>query len=270
VDYGIVDIDRDPGTQGVERSSVDLVVAANVLHDAKHLDQSLRHLASALRPGGVLLLIEGTANSLVQMISVGFIEGLGNHQDQRALPLLSVPQWQQRLRAAGFARSAAIPAGEPAVDVHVQHVLVAGTPPAPAGPDAGSLRQALEARLPDYLVPRHVVVVDRLPRNANGKVDRSGLPSPWSGPAPDERVAPRNDLERELFRMWREALGRDDFGVRDNFFELGGDSLHAVSILGRIREQLVVDISADDGLELLFDRPTIADLAAVLGDRAGG
>jgi len=269
VDYGLFDVDREPSSQGFPPGSADLIVAANVLHDAKDLDRTLRQLRSVLAPGGVLLLIEGTANSLIQMVSVGFIEGLGNYQDQRTLPLLSVPQWHSRMESAGFVRFASIPDGEAATDVHVQHVILGGAPDDQPRPRPEALREALEGLLPDYLVPRHYVVVDAMPLSANGKVDRSALPSPWRDAAPEERVAPRTETERWLFEIWCEALGRDDFGIEDNFFELGGDSLHAVRILGRLRDELSIQDSADEGLQMLFDFPTIAELATALPDRVG-
>ncbi|MGI5519987.1 amino acid adenylation domain-containing protein [Micromonospora sp. CA-259024] len=269
VDYGVFDIDQPPGGQGVSPGSVDVVIAANVLHDARDLGRSLRHLRSVLAPGGVLVLVEGTANSLVQMISVGFIEGLGSHQGQRELPLLTVPEWAEQVTAAGFARFAAVPDGPAAVDAHEQHVLLAAAPEDQADVDPVRLRESLEEVLPDYMVPRHLMVVDRLPLSANGKVDRSALPSPWESAAVEERVAPRDDVERRLVAIWRDALGHDDFGVEDNFFELGGDSLHAVKILDRLRAEFGVDSGADEGLEMLFDSPTVAELARLLRERAG-
>jgi amino acid adenylation domain-containing protein len=269
VDYGIFDVDRDPAAQGVAHGSVDVVIAANVLHDAKDLGRTLRELRSALVPGGLLVAVEGTANSLVQMVSVGFIEGLGHHADQRELPLLEVDQWRGTLTDAGFARVAPVPEGEAAVDVHVQHVLLAGTADDTAGLDPAVLQKSLGELLPDYMVPHHILPVEQIPLSANGKVDRAALPVPWGGLAGPEPVAARDELETTLVGLWAEVLERDDFGVEDSFFELGGDSLHAVAILARLRDDFGLDLPADAGLELLFDRPTVTALAEVLRDRQG-
>ena len=76
-------------------------------------------------------------------------------------------------------------------------------------------------------------------------------------------------MERRLFEIWSEALGRDDFGTEDNFFELGGDSLHVVRILGRLRDELGLDVGSEEGLQRLFDSPTIAELAASLNGADG-
>ena len=267
VDYATFDVDREPAAQGVPPGSVDLVIGANVLHDAKDLDRSLRQLGSVLAPGGVLLLIEGTANSRVQMVSVGLIEGFGHYQDQRELPLLPVQQWRDRLLAAGFGRFAAIPEGAPAVDAHAQHVLLGAAPDDQGRLSAAVLAQQVGELLPDYMVPRHYLILDRFPLTANGKVDRAALPPPWAGTRPAERAGPAGAAQQRLYEIWCEVLGRTDFGVRDNFFELGGDSLHAVTILSRLREEFGVDAAADEGLEMLFDNATIAELAAAVGER---
>jgi acyl carrier protein len=79
---------------------------------------------------------------------------------------------------------------------------------------------------------------------------------------------PRDDLEQQLADIWRDALERDDFGIEDNFFELGGDSLHVVSILTRLTDEFRIEKSAEEGLEMLFEHPTIAELAAMLREQA--
>lgn len=149
----------------------------------------------------------------------------------------------------------------------VAHVLPA--PGAAREPAPAALRAALDELLPAYLVPRHYVRIDAVPLSANGKVDRAALPLPWDDGAPTAPAAPRGDLERTLLGMWHDALGRDDFGVDDNFFELGGDSLHAVRILTRIRQDLRIEQEAEEDLEMLFDNPTIAELATTLRERTG-
>jgi amino acid adenylation domain-containing protein len=133
-----------------------------------------------------------------------------------------------------------------------------------AEPTPASLHAALEETLPDYMIPRHYVTIDEIPLSANAKVDLSRLPAPWTSAAPDEAAAPADDLERRLLEIWCETLGRDDFGIADNLFELGGDSLHAVRILGRVRDEFGIEGSAEEGLQLIFASPTIAELAVTI------
>ncbi len=140
-------------------------------------------------------------------------------------------------------------------------------PAGEAAPEPAALRDGLESLLPEYMVPNHYVAIDRVPVSANGKVDPSALPAPWDTASPEERAGPRDPLEEALHGIWCEALERDDFGIEENFFELGGDSLHAVRILGRIRETLGVMDEGEEGLQRLFDNPTVASLATSLRDR---
>ena len=263
VTYGVFDIDRDPADQGVPPGSFEVVIAANVLHDAADLSQTLARLRSALAPGGILVFLEYTVNLRLMMITVGFMDGFSNYEGQRDLPLLSADEWRRELMAAGFRQAGSIP--DTALAGLDHHVLVAeAAGGGPAHFDSSGLRAALERVLPEYMVPRHFLTLDRLPLNANGKVDHSALPAPWDEEAPRPMVPPRDALEQRVHAIWSQALGRVDFGVDDSFFELGGDSLHAVRILGRLREELGVTDNADQGMDRLFNNPTIARLAQTL------
>ena len=134
-----------------------------------------------------------------------------------------------------------------------------------------ALREALAARLPAYMLPAAVVVLDALPLTAQGKVDRRRLPAPEWAPAAGQRVAPRTPAEELLHALWAELLGLDPerFGVDDDFFALGGHSLLAMRAASRLREVLGVELP----LASLFEQPTIAGLAheaGRLGERGGG
>ena len=141
--------------------------------------------------------------------------------------------------------------------------------PAPARPhpEPAVLRDRLAELLPKYMMPHHYMFIDKVPVNMNGKIDPSGLPSPWDTERGGESLPPRDELERALHGIWCASLERADIGIRDNFFELGGDSLHAMRILSRIRDELGID-NGDEGLGILFDHPTVEMLATTLRDQA--
>ena len=96
----------------------------------------------------------------------------------------------------------------------------------------------LSARLPDYMVPSHFVVLDRLPLSPNGKVDYEALPAAEQSLTgqTESFVAPRNDLEAKLCEIFSQVLGIEQVGVNDNFFRLGGHSLLAAQAAARIKE----------------------------------
>jgi amino acid adenylation domain-containing protein len=128
------------------------------------------------------------------------------------------------------------------------------------GVDHSALREHLRARLPGYMVPAWLVVMDALPLNAVGKVDRARLPDPEPAEEADAFVAPRTATETKVAGIWREVLHRERVGVHDDFFLLGGHSLSVTRVMARIRDAFSVDVP----LQALFDGPTVAALAAVL------
>ena len=126
---------------------------------------------------------------------------------------------------------------------------------------ADAVRAAASATLPEYMVPSVTVPLDRLPLNANGKVDRRALPAPdVSGTGMATFVAPRTPLETQLATIWADALRKERVGVTDSFFDLGGHSLLAIRILGRLSKELGVRLP----LRALFEAPTVEQLAVLV------
>src|SRR5262249_36587380 len=126
--------------------------------------------------------------------------------------------------------------------------------------DAAALRAHVGGRLPDYMVPSAIVVLDHLPLTANGKLDRAAPPAPQVR-ASVVRLA-RNPREELLWALFGEVLGLERFGIEDDFFALGGHSLLATRLISRIRSSLDVEVS----IRSLFEAPTVAGLVERLGD----
>ncbi len=139
-------------------------------------------------------------------------------------------------------------------------VLVAYASPAGRPLEPTAVKAWLAERLPDYMVPGIVVMLEEMPLTASGKVDRSALPAPTSLPADEGYVAPRTPSERALAGIWQRLLGVDRIGIRDNFFDLGGHSLVALEVVAEA--ELVLDRPVP--LSLVFEWPTIDDLAAAI------
>jgi amino acid adenylation domain-containing protein len=131
---------------------------------------------------------------------------------------------------------------------------------APRDLTVATLRQWLEDELPAYMVPAAFVLLDALPRNRNGKVDRQELPAPaeddaWAS-AP--YLAPRTETESQVAEVWAELLGVAQVGARDDFFALGGHSLLAMRAMSRMRDRLGVELPLRD----LFEASSLERFAA--------
>jgi amino acid adenylation domain-containing protein len=119
---------------------------------------------------------------------------------------------------------------------------------------------SLAARLPEYMVPSTVMMLDALPMTANGKIDRRALPDPEVVTATDGHVAPTTETETALAAIWMDVLKKERIGVTDSFMALGGHSLLAIRVLGKLSRKFGVRLP----LRSLFDTPTIAELALVV------
>jgi acyl carrier protein len=133
-----------------------------------------------------------------------------------------------------------------------------------AATTVAELRKFLNERLPQYMVPAVFMLLNALPKTLNGKVDRRALPAPGrSRPEIDTPfVAPGTPLEEVLAQIWKEVLCLDSIGVHDNFLDLGGHSLSASQIISRVIERFDLELP----VQLLFDSPTVSDMAIVIAN----
>ncbi len=121
-----------------------------------------------------------------------------------------------------------------------------------------NLREVLRNKLPSYMVPSYLVVLDKFPLTSNGKLDKKALPVPQEVAGKQtEYVPPRNEMDERIIAMWQDILERDKIGIRDNFFDMGGHSLKATRVISKIQE--VYGVKVD--LKNLFIDPTVEHLS---------
>jgi acetyl esterase/lipase/acyl-coenzyme A synthetase/AMP-(fatty) acid ligase len=147
------------------------------------------------------------------------------------------------------------------------------------GVEAVSIREAVARKLPSAMIPTRVLIVDALPRTANGKLDRKGLAllagatdarttnarsaASGQGQSPPRPSRSRHGaLERQIAEIWRSVLSTDEVGHEDDFFMLGGTSIDAVSVVAQVCDQFSVRIT----LRVLFETPTVRSLAATVAE----
>lgn len=161
----------------------------------------------------------------------------------------------------GVAAAAAAPYTDETQDMRLTACVV----PAPgAALDARLLRASLARRLPGYMIPDHIAIVNAIPRLPSGKADRPAvaeLRGTDRGGAAGQPV-PEGSLERQLIEVWSEVLGASTIGLHDDFFELGGDSIRAARMFVELERRYGIDRP----VSLLAEAPTVAALALALSD----
>jgi acyl carrier protein len=135
-----------------------------------------------------------------------------------------------------------------------------------AAPTINELRRFLKEKLPEYMMPSALMFLESLPLT-NGKVDRRALPRPDHKRPDLERpyVQPHGEIEIRLAQIWEEILNVRPIGIDDDFFHLGGHSLAATRVVSQIIKQFQLELP----LRLLFQSPTVAEMAAVIAEHQG-
>ncbi|MCA9946738.1 MAG: hypothetical protein KC449_24825, partial [Anaerolineales bacterium] len=128
--------------------------------------------------------------------------------------------------------------------------------------DSLTLRNFLKNRLPEYMVPSLVMLLDEMPLTPSGKVNRRGLPEPDESARTvvQEFVEPRTAVETIVAKVWQDILGVEKVGVNDNFFDLGGHSLLATQVISRLKSSFKINLP----LRTLFESPTVAELSLAI------
>ncbi len=127
------------------------------------------------------------------------------------------------------------------------------------GEELNDLRNYLTAYLPKYMIPSYFVALEDIPFTSNNKIDVNKLPAPDSSKEKDAYVAPTNEREKILCKVWEAELGVELVGTNDNYFSLGGDSLKAIGLVSSINKALGTTFTIAD----LYSNQTIAELLSI-------
>ncbi|MHC8318485.1 non-ribosomal peptide synthetase [Pseudomonas sp. LB3P31] len=200
---------------------------------------------------------------LARRRSDGVLEYVGriDHQVKIRGYRIELGEIEARLHEQSEVREAAVGVQEGANGKHLVGYLVAGDSSLNPGERLERIKHRLRAELPEYMVPLHWLWLERMPLNANGKLDRKALPALEIGQLHSQDYqAPSNELELTLAQIWADVLKVEQVGVRDNFFELGGHSLLATQIASRVQKTLQRDVP----LRAMFECSTVEELAAYI------
>lgn len=200
---------------------------------------------------------------LVRYLNDGNIEYLGriDHQIKMRGFRIELGEIEFYLRQHPQVQDGVVIASEEGSSQHLIAYIVPQNSTVLAGNLVESLIQFLTQQLPNYMVPSIFVLLEKLPLNANGKLDRKALPAPdtYHRSNTDIFVAPQREIERTLATLWSELLKLplEQISIKDNFFYLGGHSLLAT----RLRTAISHIFKLELPLKAIFDSPTIDDLA---------
>ena len=259
VEYQLLDINQSFISQDYELHSFDLVIAANVLHDAHDLQETLKSITSVLTVEGYLLLLEATRYLRVGAISLGFVESYGQNELPTDSRFMSLEQWQTALESTGFSNFLSFPETDSVTKLFGQAVMLSQAPSSHKTLDQNLLLSFLREKLPEYMIPSTIFTLDAIPLTTNGKVDRNSLPQPQQNIIESEKnyTAPRTKTEQILAEILADTLNIERVGIYDNFFSIGGDSLLGIQIIARAKKA---------GFNLkprqIFQYPTIAELGS--------
>ncbi len=276
VGYDLFDLNVDYRQQGMTPHSVDVILCANVLHYARNAGQALARFRELLRPGGWLIFIETTRDNYQILTSMEFLfdATAGDFEDVRAdrdETFIAADEWRELLREAGAEPAIQLTATDEALDAIGMHVYAARFKADRMVVDPVRIREHLAERLPEYMLPARVELLDAIPRTPNDKVDRGrlcallpGIAAPGAGRSGS--AEPAGPLETAIAAIWAQVLGAERVGRDDDIFALGGDSLIAAQLVGRIRDEIPEAAGAffDSMLRELLEGATVGAVAAGL------
>ena len=246
----------------------DLILADNTLHRMSNVPNALEHLKELLVPAGVLILIENTENVPLMLLTTAYLEEgyrhLEDERKERHLPMLSKNEWLHWMGEMEMELLGLYP--ESGNGELGKHLMAFQKSPVQMVADREWIREEMTKALPEYMVPENMIIYQKLPLSANGKIDRKRLAETarrFAGTRMKELKKPKSELEGRILSVWMQVMQTEEAGVDDNFFTSGGDSLKAIIFINAIKEQERIEIS----LQELFENPSVELLASLLEGR---
>lgn len=253
---------------GELRHKMDIIVADNTLHRSYDIELTLSNFKEMLKSGGILLFKEYTIPNRLILNSVALLEkGFSMIQDLRkgtCMPLLSVDKWKELLKNAGFdnimsfrltAENAKCGTGE-TIFIARNHEEVNFISEA-------EIIERLKNIVPEYMIPKRIYEVVKIPLSANGKVNRNKLLNSIKQTDFDEKDEKQAEInmtnfEKSVASVWQTILEKDILDKDSNFFQNGGDSLKAIRLVNALKEELGIEPK----ISWLFEAPTISEFVA--------
>ncbi|MCG7409834.1 amino acid adenylation domain-containing protein [Paenibacillus sp. ACRRX] len=272
VRFGQFNVDEDYRAQGLSPNSFDVVLAAGVLENARDIPVSMNSLNQLISPGGWLIFTEPTEEHAWILASQAFMMTEPGDELRADSSYLSKDDWLQLLHRYGEEPVLCLPASQHKLAPLGFHLYAKQMKQDRLSLQTSELEHFLVERLPAYMIPAHLQIVDALPLTGNGKLDRrellTWLPAATTGDD-NSMVATEESMdedEAQLAEMWASALGIPRIGRLQSFYEHGADSLIMAQVAGKLRDKLAEQamrtvIPYDALLRQMLNYPTVAELA---------
>ena len=253
INYGILDIEKNPELQGYDAGSFDLIIAANSLHATRHLKETLAHTRTVLAPGGLLLLFEGTNYLPWFDITTSLIEGWGRFDDglREDNPLLTPSQWENVLQTNGFEKIITLPEDSALAELLIHSVILAQLPS--SSDDFGSTIQIAEHKQSQNKTSE---------ADTEAEISNMELTAQLANALPDDRYELLLGYVREQVAKILRLAPSFPLERKDRLMDLGLDSLMAVELRSRLNKGL--NPKRPLSATLAFDYPTIEAIAEYL------
>lgn len=268
--FGIFDVDLDFREQGIAPNSFDVVLAAGVLENARDIPASLDRLQELISPGGWLILTEPTEEHAWILASQAFMMMEPGDSLRQETSYLDRNGWIQLLQEYGDGPVLSLPEENHKLSSIGVHLFAKRLKQDRESVSVSELTDFLSQRLPEYMIPSHLQIVDALPMTGNNKIDRRKLEH-WRPKTVIEHAAIETEeesadlLEDKISRVWAESLSLPAIGRKQNFYDCGADSLIMAQVAGRLRDLFAEDPSQEEIpfdvlLRHMLNYPTIAEL----------
>ncbi len=276
VRFGRLDMNGNLCDQGVLPHSIDIVLSSGALNNARDTRAVLAGLRQLMGADSWMVIQELTREHLEISVSQGLMmETPGDLRLGEHSLFIHTDQWQELLTREAGDQAVQVASPGSIINLLGYDILLARCKTNSPRLEPAELRNFLETRVPHYMLPTHLTVLDQMPVTPNGKIDRKALTALARWPQPAARralpqVARDDDLENQLLALWRETLDSPALEADQDFFAAGGDSLLIAQLIGRLRSSLVSASKHpfDQLLRWALSHPTPRGLAACLRDAA--
>ena len=247
VKYGLFDINTDFALQGYDSFSFDLILCANVLHNAKDIHYVMDNLKGMLVDNGTMIVLEETRISYMLLTSMEFKDGLTGFLDERMeddQTFFTRTQWENNFNRHRGEIIFEFPGRDSKLDISGQTIYITRFPCEYEQLDKTKVQEFLFNTISSYMVPGNILVLPSMPLTDNKKIDMNKVQAYMkqnekkSEVSISEKPWPETDLERRIAEIWCRELKIDSVGRDDNFYDIGGDSLLIAQVVGKTVEEI--------------------------------